>query len=61
MLGGFGTWQPLVSELHCREESLSLMQSRARRAGRHQAGHQQAPLVVRGYPWWTFHAWGLEA
>lgn len=27
--------------------------------GRHQAGHQQAPLVVRGYPWWRFQAWGL--
>lgn len=33
MLGGFGTWQPLVPELHCREERLLLMQSRARRGG----------------------------
>lgn len=29
--------------------------------GRHQAGHQQAPLVVRGYPWWRFQAWDLGA
>lgn len=37
MLGGFGTWQPLVSELHCREERLLPVQSRARRAGRKAA------------------------
>lgn len=28
--------------------------------GRHQAGNQQAPLVVRGYPRWRCQAWGLE-
>lgn len=37
MLGGFGTWQPLVPELHCREERLLLLQSRARKAGRETA------------------------
>lgn len=37
VLGGFGTWQPLAPELHCREERLLLLQSRARRAGRKAA------------------------
>lgn len=54
MLGGFGTGQPLVLELHCREERLLLMQSRARRARR------KATASVGGIrqgtsrdPWWS--------
>lgn len=40
MLGGFGTWQPLVPELHCGEGRLSLMQPRARRAARKTAARE---------------------
>lgn len=59
VLGGFGTWQPLVPELHCREERLMLMQSRARRAGRKAAarvgGSRQG---TSRHPWWSGGAHG---
>lgn len=53
MLGGFGTWQPLVLELHCREERLLLMQSRAKSAGRKAAASMGG--IRQGtsrHPWW---------
>lgn len=54
MQGGFGTWHALVLELHCREESLLLMQSRARRAGKKAAasvgGIRQG---TSRHPWWS--------
>lgn len=43
-----------VKSQESREEGCS-------QGGRQQAGHQQAPLVVRGCPWWICQAWGLGA
>lgn len=69
MLGGFGTRQPLVPDLHCREGRLLLMQPRARRAGRKTAAREAgrasvglaAPRVGWGYPRQRCQAQGLGA